>query len=156
MCLKVDRATRCNCSWMADGREKSLRRRATSRRTRRRPAAAHTCAARPRRRNHCSLAYYCTGHICAQSVRARATRKHTDGFFDFHSDFFFSSLKSEHLKLTNNKILAKMLLVWMRPRFFLKNFATEIINLIKIDRNWQSSEKTIKYYWFIFRLVLEN
>ena len=110
MCLKVDRATRCNCSWMADGREKSLRRRATSRATRRRPAAAHTCAARPPAEplpSYCTA--YCTGHICAQSVRARHAHAHR-WVFRFPFRYFFSSLKSEHLKLTNNKILSKILL----------------------------------------------
>ena len=129
MCLKVDRATRCNCSWMADGREKSLRRRATSRRTRRRlPAVrpggadrqrdrrgAHTCAARPPAEPLPS--YYCTGHICAQSVRARHAQAHR-WVFRFPFRFFFSSLKSEYLKLTNNRFWLKYCCL-IATKFFL-------------------------------------
>ena len=84
VCLKVDRATRCNCSWMADGREKSLRR-ATSRRAADRHRAH---VRRARRRNHCLATTALATYV--RKVCSRATRKHTDGFFDFHSDFFRS------------------------------------------------------------------
>ena len=113
MCLKVDRATRCNCSWMADGREKSLRR-VTSRRAADRQ---RTHVRRARRRNHC-LASYCTGHICAQSVRARHAQAHR-WVFRFPFRFFFSSLKSEYLKLTNNRFLTKILLFNCDQVFFI-------------------------------------
>jgi hypothetical protein len=82
VCLKVDRATRCNCSWMADGREKSLRR-ATSRRAADRQLAH---VRRARRWNHCLATTALATYV--RKVCARATRKHTDGFVDFHSDFF--------------------------------------------------------------------
>ena len=48
---------------------------------------ARTHVRRARRWNHClattALATY-VRKVCARA----ATRKHTDGFFDFHSDFF--------------------------------------------------------------------
>ena len=52
------------------------------------------------------------------------------------------------------------MLLYKCDQDFFNLFAAEIINLrrlIKIDRNWQSSEKqSSSQYWFISRLVLET
>ena len=136
--------------------------------------SARTHVRRARRRNHCHQppltgsatggarthvrrarrreplpSYYCTGHICAQSVRARHAQAHR-WVFRFPFQFFFSSLKSEYLKLTNNRFWLKYCCL-IATKIFYNLFATDIINLcrlIKIDQNCQSSEKTIKHYWF--------
>ena len=51
-----------------------------------RPVAhAHMCGA-PAGANHCLATTALATYV--RKVCARATRKHTDGFFDFHSDFF--------------------------------------------------------------------
>ena len=77
---------------------------------------ARTHVRRARRRNHC-LASYCTGHICAQSVRARHAQAHR-WVFRFPFRFFFSSLKSEYLKLTNNRFWLKYCCL-IATKFFL-------------------------------------
>ena len=112
VCLKVDRATRCNCSWMADGREKSLRR-ATSRRAADRHRAH---VRRARRRNHCLAILLHWPHMCAKC--ARSPRASTQMGFSISIPIFFSSSKSEHLKSSNNRFWLKCCCINATKIFF--------------------------------------